>query len=203
MDPDDIDNMDFDLPVHLMQQSQGAGPSGASSSTSLPEGHRPPRNAPADAAIKQAAKSWTAVYPVYIDATRPHRLGRRLPKELCSASPPSIVYMTECVRMLGLPCLVDTEKRHPADPLVMGRLKVQIKNLTTNAPLNARIRTKMDLLKEIARVYDQVEQAVNEGDPKMVAMAAASRSEISKNIKELVKESSTPPAASKKKGKKK
>ncbi|KAI9101379.1 signal recognition particle, SRP19 subunit [Phlyctochytrium arcticum] len=182
---DDIDNMDFDLPAHLLPNS------GGSSSMSQPMAQEmahqiPPRMLQANDAIKEAAKTWTAVYPVYLDPSHPRR---KLAKNLLTPDP-SAVYIAECVRLLNVPAVLDPEKRHPADPLVFGRLKVQIKN-QYGQPMNSRITTKLELLRAIAKMYPAVVEDMKKEDPKIAAMAAASRSEISATVMELAKESSS------------
>lgn len=116
--------------------------------------------------------------------------------------------MAECVRLLALPTALETEKRHPGDPLVFGRLKVQLKHTTTKKPLNPRVPTKLALLREIARMYPEAEQRLKSQDSRIAAMAAASRSEISKVVEELAKEGTKEASGSgsgggKKKGKRK
>ncbi|KND01908.1 uncharacterized protein SPPG_03697 [Spizellomyces punctatus DAOM BR117] len=199
MDPDDIDNMDFDIPAHLLNAQQQAGPSGSGSAQTRSQ----PRMVAVDPSIHETAKSWTTLYPVYLDPTKPQR---RLAKTLCPSAP-SAIYMSECVRLLNLPAVLDPEKRHPADPLVFGRIKVQIKHSATKKPLNPNVTSKLGLLREIAKMYAEVEERMKKEDPRIVAMAAASRSEVSKTIQELAKdaakESGSGSGGGKKKGKKK
>ncbi|TPX56267.1 hypothetical protein PhCBS80983_g04638, partial [Powellomyces hirtus] len=184
MDPDDIDDMDFDLPQELISPASPHTRSTSSSNSSsipaptapsfLSSAHLPPAS---DAAMREIAKSWTVIYPINMSSTGKQH--RKLALAQCPTRTPSALYIAECVRFLGLPAAFEPEKRHPADPLVFGRVRVQIRDPVTHQPLNPNVRTKRHLVKEVARYYPGIEMKMNEQDPRMPAMAAASRSEAS------------------------
>ncbi|KAI8919095.1 hypothetical protein DFJ77DRAFT_453021 [Powellomyces hirtus] len=130
--------------------------------------------------------SWTVIYPINISSTGKQH--RKLALAQCPTRTPSALYIAECVRFLGLPAAFEPEKRHPADPLVFGRVRVQIRDPATLQPLNPNVRTKRQLVKEVARYYPGIEMKMNEQDPRMPAMAAASRSEASSVVEALAKD---------------
>ncbi|KAI8824029.1 uncharacterized protein EV422DRAFT_518665 [Fimicolochytrium jonesii] len=184
LEEDDIDNMDFDLPEEVLRrppQQSAVAVSASSSTGSLPSGATE-----ATAAMREAVKSWTVVYPIYISSAG--RAHRKIPLKECPTATPSAVYIAECVRFLRLPAAIEADKRHPADPLVFGRIRVQLRDDSTKTPLNGKIRTKRELLREIAKIYNGIEEKVNASDPQARAMAAASRSEVSSIVEEMVKE---------------
>ncbi|KAJ3053623.1 hypothetical protein HK097_003816 [Rhizophlyctis rosea] len=189
LDDDDIDNMDFDLPddtqLSPSQQSQLQSfqpPPGAPGF-----GGFPGQPSQADvAAIKEKTKKWTCIYPLYIDRTKPKRLGRKLPSHQCHQTPTAI-YMLEALRLLSIPTVFEPTARHPADPFTFGRLKVQLRDPETRKPLNPEFKTRLQLLKKVAEMLDECERTMKERDPTVAVMAANSRSQISKEVVELAK----------------
>ncbi|KAJ3020242.1 hypothetical protein HKX48_001130 [Thoreauomyces humboldtii] len=178
MDDDDIDNMDFDLPTEVMQ---------AVSSSSQSNPHRQAQQQSAsglmaapgtevDPRLREEMKSWTVVYPIYISSNG--RRHRKIPLGMCPTARPSAIFIAECLRFLQLNGDMDPNKRHPADPLTFGRVRVQLFDPATRRPMNSKITTKRQLLKEIAALYPTVEERLLKADRNMADMVAASLSAI-------------------------
>ncbi|KAJ3177445.1 hypothetical protein HDU87_004464 [Geranomyces variabilis] len=186
MDPDDIDDMDFDLPagVGQMQLNAGAGPT--PHPLGVAEAHRQrllDEQRKSEAEMKEASKTWTCVYPIYISPTG--KSHRKIPLSLCPTPTPAALYIAECVHFLRLPAAIEPEARHPADPLVFGRIKVQLRDPATKKHLNPQITSKKKLLREIAKYYNGIELKLNQANPKVKQMALASRSELSSVVGDL------------------
>ncbi|KAJ3416117.1 hypothetical protein HDV05_003086 [Chytridiales sp. JEL 0842] len=211
----DVDNMDFDLPASLVPQQSSSGyepllqtPSEAlqraaqaqaqarTQNQSLPR--QQPQQSQIDPALRQAMKTWTTIYPIYLNSSASHSRGRRVPKEL-GVKNPSIIFLGDCVKQLGFHCVVEMGKRHPRDPLTFGRVKVN---------LALRGVKKTEFLVQLAKVYPEVEARMLKEDPMRAAQAAASRSEMSRLVQETykeakeIKEGGEGKAGKKKKGKK-
>ncbi|KAJ3197089.1 vacuolar protein sorting-associated protein 1 [Irineochytrium annulatum] len=212
----DVDNMDFDLPPELLGRPAASGDqpllmtreeAERMSRATIPsssivaqtprqqqqpqpqqqqqrQGQGQPREM--DPQLREAIKRWVCVYPVYLDAGKSYSQGRKVGKQL-AVPEPSIVYMGECCRRLGLSAVVEGSKRHPRDPLTFGRMKVQLKG-ENGRPLRAELGNRMLLLAAIAKMYPEVVVAMRKADPLIATHAAASRSEISKAVEESYKE---------------
>ncbi|KAJ3130539.1 signal recognition particle subunit [Nowakowskiella sp. JEL0407] len=191
---DDIDDMDF-LPDEIANEiAQQSSQAGSSSSSSLPLAPPPPtqRVNQLDPKLAMQMKTWVCVYPVYIDSTKTMSEGRRVPKDI-GISEPVIMFMAEAVRTLQLNCIAEMSKRHPRDPFTFGRLRVQIKfdseaGDAAGQAVRPNITSKKELLLAICRNYAAAENLLKENDPRIPAMAAASRSVISADIEKLANE---------------
>ncbi|KAJ3104947.1 hypothetical protein HDU97_008695 [Phlyctochytrium planicorne] len=198
----DVDNMDFDLPPELvgssghqpllMTKAEAARALAKSSSSSSPSTSAPiPSGQPKhinqlDPNIREAMKKWTVVYPVYMDSSRSSRQGRMIAAS-AAVKDPSIVYLGECCKVLGLNTVVERNKRHPKDPLCFGRVRVQIKELT-GQPIRAEIPNKKALILKLVSLYPEVKEAMIKADPRVESAAAALRSEMAKVVEETYKE---------------
>ncbi|KAJ3036195.1 signal recognition particle subunit [Rhizophlyctis rosea] len=221
VDDDDIDNMDFDLPdvTPALARSSAAKPASAPfnpanfNPAAMDEAQMQEYLAMREKQqreFKELTKNWTCLYPIYIDATRSKSHGRRIPKPL-SHPAPTAIYMAEACRTLGFPTVLEGQTRHPADPLVFGRVRVQLRDPTTKQPTHPTIRTRLQLLVAVAKILDGCEMRLRQEDPNVAVMAAASRSTISKEVQDLAKAAvkekeereSGVMAGGKKKGKKK
>jgi signal recognition particle subunit SEC65 len=116
------------------------------------------------------------LYPIYIDKQKSTRSGRKIPRSQAIDSP-SVIYMYEACRRLNLNCSFEGEKRHPSDSLVYGRVLVYLNGMT-----------KLQLLRAVAAMMLGIEQEMIENDPKIKAAAAASRSELSQVVRDIVEE---------------
>ncbi|EJT99380.1 signal recognition particle SRP19 subunit [Dacryopinax primogenitus] len=119
--------------------------SGSGSRTSVPaqqqSGKGPLMN-------RETTKTWTTLYPIYIDAKRPlHKNERRIPRAKSVWWPLSSDMGEACAR-LGFNTLHDQGKRHPKDWENPGRVKVQFKK--DGRLVNPSIPTKKKLLLHVA-----------------------------------------------------
>ncbi|KAH8817696.1 signal recognition particle, SRP19 subunit [Flagelloscypha sp. PMI_526] len=93
-------------------------------------------------------KSWSCIYPIYIDAKRPYGTGsRRIPRPKSVWWPLSKDIADACSR-LGLGTLHEVNKSHPKDWENPGRVRVQWKK--NGQLMNTQIRTKKELLLAIS-----------------------------------------------------
>lgn len=94
--------------------------------------------------------------------------------------------MAEAVAQLGLKVALEPDRRHPRDAFTFGRVRVQLyQSSGSRRPINPEFPTKKALLVRIASMLPTLEKEMVQMDGKVAAFAAASRSEISKNIQEL------------------
>ena len=66
------------------------------------------------------------IYPLYFNANKSWKQGRRVPMSLASKEP-NIVCLTETIGKLGLKLKVEPNARHPKDPFTFGRVLVETK----------------------------------------------------------------------------
>ncbi|KAJ3213560.1 hypothetical protein HDU67_002770 [Dinochytrium kinnereticum] len=201
----DVDNMDFELPHELvggsseqpllMTKAEAARAQRIPSSSLVKQKPQPEQTLPQrrevqanqlDPEIREAIKTWTSVYPVYLDAGKSTRKGRMI-SSAHAIKDPSIVFLGECCRRLGFSAAVENMKRHPKDPLTFGRVRVQIKS-PSGVAIQKDVPNKKALLLKIAAKYPEVEQEMKKGDPMLATAAAASRSVMSKIVEESYKE---------------
>jgi signal recognition particle subunit SRP19 len=82
-------------------------------------------------------KHYAQVYPIYIDAARPHKNGqRRIGKAKAVPYPKAQEIAEVCGRFLGLPPVLEVEKTHPKDWANPGRVRVLIVDKDTGKPIN-------------------------------------------------------------------
>ena len=72
-------------------------------------------------------KSWTCVYPIYLDAKAPYGTGTRRVKRSSAVWHPLAKDVADAAQRLGLPTLLEIDKRHPRDWANPGRVRVQLK----------------------------------------------------------------------------
>jgi signal recognition particle subunit SEC65 len=114
------------------------------------------------------------LYPIYFDKQKSWNDGRRVPKDL-SVENPAAVFIAETAGRLGYQVTLEQERRHPADPLTFGRIKVE----------GIHIK-KTELIRQIAEKLPETTELMKAADPHVAAFASSSRSELSKNIMEKV-----------------
>ncbi|EPS97409.1 signal recognition particle SRP19 subunit [Fomitopsis schrenkii] len=93
-------------------------------------------------------KKWTCVYPIYIDAKRPHGTGERRISRAKSLWWPLSRDIAEAATRLGLGTLHEMNKAHPRDWENPGRVRVQWKK--DGRLVDPGIKTKKQLLERIA-----------------------------------------------------
>lgn len=64
-----------------------------------------------------------ALYPIYFDIDRPHSKGRKFPLSSCLTKP-TFNEICEALKTLEIEFTGEPTKRHPCDPFVYGRVKV-------------------------------------------------------------------------------
>ncbi|TPX30642.1 hypothetical protein SmJEL517_g05838 [Synchytrium microbalum] len=185
VDDDDIDNMEFELPGVNYSPQPPQQQSQQPSKQIMPS--PPIGQSTIDPATLARFKSWHCIYPVYIDADKTVAQGRRIAKHL-GCKEPHIFAMAEAVRRLNLSAVLEGDKRHPRDPFVFGRLRVQLRTQEGVAAHGA-IRSKKMLLEAIARLVPEMSQLIKANDPRVAALAAQSRSELSAAVREEMKAS--------------
>jgi len=93
-------------------------------------------------------KTWTCIYPIYIDAKRPYGTGsRRLPREK-SVWWPLSKDITDVAVRLHLITIHEPNKRHPKDWDNPGRVRVELKR--NGKFMNPAIKSKKQLLEAIS-----------------------------------------------------
>ncbi|KAJ1915878.1 signal recognition particle subunit [Tieghemiomyces parasiticus] len=163
---DDIDNMDFPLPMVPASAFPGA----------------PERNIRYVEDSSQF-KSWICLYPIYFDRNRSVQDGRRVGKDL-AVDRPRAQHLAEAVSDLHLQLLFEPEKIHPRDFLNPGRVKVQLKN-PDGSPALASIPNRNTLYQRVAKLLPETMQSVTLDEPDFT------EEEIRKQLKQLMEE---PPA---------
>ncbi|KAG6901343.1 hypothetical protein C0995_013306 [Termitomyces sp. Mi166 len=106
-------------------------------------------------------KSWTCIYPIYIDAKRPYGTGQRRVSRAKSLWWPLSKDIAEAASRLGLSTLHEVNKAHPRDWDNPGRVRVQWKK--DGRLVNSAVKTKKQLLEMICL---QIQQLKPENIPK-------------------------------------
>ncbi|KAL1744158.1 signal recognition particle, SRP19 subunit [Schizophyllum fasciatum] len=106
-------------------------------------------------------KSWTCIYPIYIDAKRPYGTGQRRIARQKGVWWPLIKDIAEATNRLGLQTLMEPLKSHPRDWENPGRVRVQWKQ--DGRFLNSAVQTKKQLLEMISF---QIQRTKPENIPK-------------------------------------
>ncbi|KAF8970149.1 signal recognition particle, SRP19 subunit [Flammula alnicola] len=92
-------------------------------------------------------KSWTCIYPIYLDAKRPYGTGQRRVERAKSLWWPLSKDIADAANRLGLGTLHEVNKAHPRDWENPGRVRVQWKK--EGKLINPVIKTKKQLLEMI------------------------------------------------------
>lgn len=89
---------------------------------------------------------WVCIYPVYIDASRSLKGGRRVAKEHCCLRP-TARQIAEVANALHLPVFIDGRKRHPHDCFTYGRCHIRLQR--DGRDVHPKIKTRKDLMREL------------------------------------------------------
>ncbi|KAF5389992.1 hypothetical protein D9757_003879 [Collybiopsis confluens] len=135
---DDSDDLDLNI-------SQRAGPASPPASQSQYGANQLPKNTVTDIT---PYKSWTCIYPIYIDAKRPYGRGQRRVERGKSIWWPLSKDIAEATNRLGLGTLHEVGKIHPRDWENPGRVRVQWKK--EGRLMNPAIKSKKQLLEMIS-----------------------------------------------------
>ncbi|ORY87428.1 signal recognition particle, SRP19 subunit [Leucosporidium creatinivorum] len=92
-------------------------------------------------------KGWETLYPIYIDAKRPHQDGARRVSKEYALDWPLAEMMAKACTALGIQSVLEPQKGHPKDWANPGRVKVLIKE--DGKPKNSTIKNKRILLQRI------------------------------------------------------
>ncbi|KAJ8087381.1 signal recognition particle subunit [Marasmius tenuissimus] len=92
-------------------------------------------------------KTWTCIYPIYIDAKRPYGTGERRVERAKGVWWPLSKDIAEAANRLGFGTLHEVHKTHPRDWENPGRVRVQWKK--DGSLVNPGIKTKKQLLEMI------------------------------------------------------
>ncbi|ESK96285.1 signal recognition particle protein [Moniliophthora roreri MCA 2997] len=98
-------------------------------------------------------KSWTCIYPIYIDAKRPYGTGQRRVERGKGIWWPLSKDIAEAANRLGLGTLHEVHKTHPRDWENPGRVRVQWKK--DGRLMNPVIKTKKQLLEMICMMIQR------------------------------------------------
>ncbi|TRM57463.1 signal recognition particle, SRP19 subunit [Schizophyllum amplum] len=165
------DDTDLPLPSQTLPNTGTRGPlleeitdlnqpwpsqSASSASQASPSPFAPQRNAPsAEGLLPRNVvtditpyKSWTCIYPIYIDAKRPYGTGQRRIARQKGVWWPLSKDIAEATNRLGLQTLLEQQKSHPRDWENPGRVRVLWKK--DGRLLNPNIQTKKQLLEMIS-----------------------------------------------------
>ncbi|KAJ3523242.1 hypothetical protein NMY22_g11529 [Coprinellus aureogranulatus] len=93
-------------------------------------------------------KTWTCIYPIYLDAKRPYGTGQRRVSRAKSLWWPQSKDISEASIRLGLPAIHEVNKSHPRDWENPGRVRVGWKK--NGQLVNPNIKTKKQLLEMIS-----------------------------------------------------
>ncbi|ORY77768.1 signal recognition particle, SRP19 subunit, partial [Protomyces lactucae-debilis] len=88
------------------------------------------------------------LYPIYFDASRSAKHGRKLSKELCVQNPLAKAIADSC-KVIGFSCVLELHKCHPADWANPGRVRVLLKE--NGKPQHPFIKTKQALYLAVAK----------------------------------------------------
>ncbi|KAI4293788.1 signal recognition particle, SRP19 subunit [Schizophyllum commune Tattone D] len=159
------DDTDLPLPSNVLPNTGTRGPlleeitdfNQSQSAGSASQGFAPPPRAafPTESTLPSNVvtditpyKSWTCIYPIYIDAKRPYGTGQRRIARQKGVWWPLSKDIAEATNRLGLRTLMEPQKSHPRDWENPGRVRVQWKQ--DGRPLNPAVQTKKQLLEMIS-----------------------------------------------------
>lgn len=93
-------------------------------------------------------KKMQLIYPCYFDVNRSHKEGRRVSLDMAVENPLAKT-ITDCLRLLHLPALLELDKSHPQDFGNSGRVRVCLKE--EGEAVATEYPTKRALFREISR----------------------------------------------------
>lgn len=144
MNPDDVDNMDFPLPVSVDDFSTVK---------------------PVSATYTQetdAFKGWICVYPIYFDASIPIKKGRKVKKSL-AINNPNVIHLLYAVNKLNIKTCFEPTKRHPRTFDNFGRIRVNLL-LDNGFYADQEMSTKKHLINKLAELLPEAQRSIGEID---------------------------------------
>ena len=178
MSDDDIDNMDFDLPMVPPENNPMRELLEMDMKSMEPKPQYEPNfsyTTTEDFSRYYHLTSWICIYPVYINSEKTLQQGRKLEKTLAVKEPVAI-YMAESAKTLGLQVVLESKKRHPRDFFTFGRIRVKLTD--EKGSFVSSIKTKKQLMMEIAKNMTKCGETLEALDPKMKGYAETSRSVV-------------------------
>jgi signal recognition particle subunit SRP19 len=108
-------------------------------------------------------KSWSTIYPNYIDSTKTIAEGRKLPKGKCVDTPTAREIFSVC-RHLQIKTVLEPEKKYSRDPWVEGRVKVLFRTHTDaekkTFSSETNFKSKRELYAEIATLIPKMDNRI-------------------------------------------
>jgi len=129
------------------EPSQYAGPASPPRQGHLSESTSKPSENQRNVTDITPYKTWTCIYPIYLDAKRPYGPGQRRVERAKSLWWPLSKDIADAANQLGLGTLHEVNKSHPRDWDNPGRVRVQWKK--DGRLINPIIKTKKQLLEVI------------------------------------------------------
>ncbi|KAJ1984077.1 signal recognition particle subunit [Dimargaris verticillata] len=155
-DHDDIDAMDFPLPL------VPAGPPQASAQL--------PKDRVNYVTDDAAFKSWVCLYPAYFDRNRSFQKGRRVSHDV-AVDRPKARHIAEAVSRLHLRLLYEPEKIYPRDFLNPGRVKVELKD-DNGQTISPTVSNRRALYHRVALLLPAMKEEVVLDEPDLDAVEA-------------------------------
>lgn len=107
---------------------------------------------------------WNVFYPLYIDSNFSREQGRKTLLTHSTKSP-NLQDVFKIFRDLGIECLAQPNKRHPADFFSQGRIKYRLKN-EEGQFYNQEIKTRRMLIKKIGQLVPKTQAQAQVGQLK-------------------------------------
>jgi len=130
--------------------------SSASGAEGGPSASVAPASAGGAAEVKEKkvdSSRWVIVYPAYLDSRRTGAQGRRISREIAINAPHAIEIYKIVTVTLKLGAHLELNKTYPSDFFTRGRVRVNLFDGTTRAPLSADINCRKALMQRIAKAF--------------------------------------------------
>ena len=96
-------------------------------------------------------RRWCVIYPIYLNKAKSIAEGRRVPAAVAVVRP-GLQDILECFNALNLEFQAEPAKSYPRDLLSRGRIRVNIVNDRSGAPIQRRLATRKALLKTLCEM---------------------------------------------------
>jgi signal recognition particle subunit SEC65 len=108
---------------------------------------------------KNVSGSWMLTYPIYFSEESSWTDGRRVSRRLAVSAPTAAEIFRVCQERLQYTAVLESDKRHPRDFFVPGRVKVQLPEQVSGAPCSTPSTRRKLVLRAIATALLQERQA--------------------------------------------
>ncbi|KAG5439501.1 hypothetical protein PCANB_002075 [Pneumocystis canis] len=92
-------------------------------------------------------RRWTILYPIYFDARRSIKGGRKVPANMAVINPLAKT-IADGAKTLGFSCIFEPNKTHPKDWANPGRIRIFFKE--NDIPVHSSLKTKKDLYQALS-----------------------------------------------------